>query len=192
MHLFLTVITLGCWIPFKDIMMHHYKMKHLYFGSQQANFTKEYKTLVLSHIENIITFFVPLLIFLLFATLFSLNNSEKIALPLIFFVGFIARYWYRATFLRIQYNNLTLGNIGFICTITGGALLIHRWVNAFILIFTVGLGLPIVIQRNMKFFSKHVRITGDVDNAIIQQAPGGKDKQGEGLGSVFDTHIDLF
>jgi uncharacterized membrane protein YjgN (DUF898 family) len=206
-HTLLKIITIGLWIPFADAMTYKYKMKRLYFGTQQANFNPEYGQLFVSHILTFCAGFALALI--LFFIIFVLVMTGAISsegtqgstastvtyailgvLAIVLFSA--ARYWYRARLVRMRYNNLTFGNIGFRCTITGWALLKQLWGNAFILMFTIGLGYPIVTQRRMKFFCKHVTMVGDIERTPILQAVGEKDKAGEGLSTMFDLSIGLF
>lgn len=107
-------------------------------------------------------------------------------------IGFISRFWYRASFTRMKYNALRFGDVRFHCTITGWRLFRQQMGNFFILLLTLGLGYPIVKIRRQRFFSRYFRIYGDLQNLNVQQATGEKDKWGEGLGSMFDLEVGLF
>ncbi len=61
----------------------------------------------------------------------------------------------------------------------------------FILIFTLGLGAPIIMQRNMKYFAGYTRILGDLDTSEIMQAKDQKITVSEGLDDVFDLDTGL-
>ncbi len=207
-HTFLKIITLGLWIPFADGMTYKYKMNRLFFGNQQAKFSPEYGTLFVSHLLSILLLFASLALISLPGILLTVSKGAagaagsdvssiaKLTVALCYVIGlfilFICRFWYKATFVRMRYNNLTFGNIGFICKISGWGLVRQTWGNVLILIFTLGLGYPIVIQRRMKFFCKHTVMTGDIQKASFLQASGEKDKAGEGLSSMFNLNIGLF
>lgn len=198
-HLLLSIVTLGVWIPFADLMKFKYKAKRFYFGSQQAHFTPEYGKLFIAHILTGFPIILSLIaIFALSMGMLEQGNSQPykeamyLAIAVLFFTIFVIRFWYKATLLRIQYNNLTFGNIGFDCKITGFALFRQIAGNALILIFTLGLGYPLVTQRRMRFFCKHVTLKGDVQKMVVSQASGEKDNQGEGLSTLFDLNIGLF
>ncbi|MBN9288397.1 MAG: hypothetical protein BGO43_14125 [Gammaproteobacteria bacterium 39-13] len=216
-HTLLKIITLGLWIPFADAMTYKYKIKKIFFGSQQASFKPEYGKLFGIHLLTIAIGVLLAAIVGFIVSLLSMHteniqqateSTEHIAAgleelqkissvtALIFILAvimiFFARFWYRAAFIRMKYNNLSFGDIGFHCTMTGWGLFKQLCGNFFILIFTLGLGLPIVIQRRQKFFCKHVSVTGDIEKSPILQATGEKDKSGEGLSSLFDLNIGLF
>lgn len=205
LHLLLIMMTLGIWIPMADALKYKYKMNHISFGNQQAQFRPDYGELFASHF---ITFFAGFFGGLALG-LAGGFITHIIAEPHVgteeasFMAGFIgmfifilifycARFWYKAVFARERYNALTFGNIGFNCKISGWGLLTLSLGNGLILIFTLGLGYPIILQRRMKFFCKYTTITGDLDHSPILQAVGEKDTQGEGVSSILDINIGLF
>ncbi len=206
-HLFLSIITLGLWIPFSDAITYKYKMNRISFGNQQAVFKPDYGTLFGAHILSYMGgSFIGVILGIVMGSFFyglflnSPNPSDEIAITVGVFAGmftfffclYIARFWYRASFVRMRYNYLTFGNIGFNCKISGWGLFKQTFGNNLILIFTIGLGYPIVIQRRMKFFCKHTNITGDINKSPILQAVGEKDTAGEGISSLLDVSIGLF
>ncbi|MBI2791629.1 MAG: DUF898 family protein [Gammaproteobacteria bacterium] len=204
-HTILKVLTLGLWIPFADGMTWKYKMNRIYFGNQQASFNPQYGKLFKSHILTLLIMLVILGVMIAVTAIVvpssttdveNLEDVKKLTVAITYIIGilvlYIPRFWYRACLIRMKYNNLTFGNIGFICTISGWALFKQLFGNALIKIFTLGLGSPIVTQRRMHFFCNHVTMTGDIAKTNILQATGEKDKAGEGLSSMIDMNIGLF
>ncbi|MGD9593050.1 MAG: DUF898 family protein, partial [Candidatus Berkiella sp.] len=104
---------------------------------------------------------------------------------------YIPRYWYRATLLRGRYNNLKFGEIGFSCDATGYQYFKLFFLNDLIFIFTLSLGLPLIWQRRMKFFCEHVKVTGNLNQLSIEQAPFEKSKFGGGFASIMNLEIGL-
>lgn len=211
-HLFLIIFTFGLWIPMADALKYKYKMHRISFGNQQAVFTPDYGQLFGIHL---LSFFggicagVGIAVFVGFFTYFLIPQAhaaaetfsptmEKsgiafaIGMVAFFVCLFMSRFWYKAAFVRMRYNALKFGNIGFNCQISGWGLFKQTFGNGLIYIFTLGLGYPIVLQRKMKFFCKHTTITGDMNNSPILQAVGEKDTQGEGISSILDISIGLF
>ena len=221
-HLFLIILTFGLWIPMADALKYKYKMHRISFGNQNAIFKPDYGNLFGTHLLSwfggcIVGLIVGLIIgFTLYAVLpdgqfASITDAQTSGLDAQtskvaakagvatacgvfagFFCIFAARFWYKAAFVRMRYNALTFGNIGFNCQISGWGLFKQTFGNGLIYIFTLGLGYPIVLQRKMKFFCKHTTITGDMNNSPILQAVGEKDTQGEGISSILDISIGLF
>ncbi|MBS0286238.1 MAG: DUF898 family protein [Proteobacteria bacterium] len=211
-HLFLKIITFGLWIPFADAMTYKYKMNRISFGNQNAVFKPDYGTLFGTHLLSFfggafagiaIGVIVGFMVYGLIPeahTAAAIEIHEDAPAAIAGFVGMIAfflcfimaRFWYRAAFVRMRYNALTFGNMGFNCKISALGLFRQTFGNGLILIFTLGLGYPIVIQRKMNFFCKYTTVTGDINNSPILQAIGQQDTAGEGLSSILDISIGLF
>lgn len=69
--------------------------------------------------------------------------------------------------------------------------LIGLWLgNIFIMIFTLGIGQPYVVQRMVRFMCDRISVDGTVNVAAVQQSTAAIDKRGEGLVEAFD--IDAF
>lgn len=211
-HTILKVVTLGFWIPISDIMLNKYKLKKLFFGNQQASFSISYKNLIMVNLATIgATIYVVCLMMLIgFFVLPYIAQSapqegwliEKLVYTLIkegyflcllilIWICYIPRYWYRATLLRGRYNNLKFGDIGFTCNVSGYEYLKLFVINDLIFICTLSLGVPLIWQRRMQFFCRHVQITGDLNQLSIEQAPGEKTKFGGGFASVMNLEIGL-
>ena len=62
--------------------------------------------------------------------------------------------------------------------------------NFFILVLSLGIAMPFVQQRLMKYMCDRLELQGTLDVAAIQQSQAALDKRGEGLAEAFD--IDAF
>ena len=61
------------------------------------------------------------------------------------------------------------------------------WIGNFLLlIFTLGLAVPFIAQRTVRFVFSRLRLEGAVDIARIQQSTAAMPKRGEGLADAFD------
>ncbi len=68
------------------------------------------------------------------------------------------------------------------------ASLVTLWLgNMFILLFTLGIGQPYVVQRMARYMADRLSVIGTVDIAAIQQSTATLDKRGEGLLDAFDV-----
>ncbi len=211
-HTVLKIITLGFWIPLSDIMLNKYKLKRLYFGNQQASFSINYSSLVVVNLATIgaCLYLVALMTFLGYLILPAIVSMapgegwlvEKLiytlvkegyylTLIILIWVCYIPRYWYRAALLRGRYNNLRFGDISFTCNATGFDYLKLFVINDLIFIFTLSLGLPLLWQRRMQFFCRHIKVIGNLNQLAIEQAPGKKSKFGGGFASIMNLEIGL-
>ena len=94
--------------------------------------------------------------------------------------------WYRAKELRYFASCLTLDGLRFKMRVNG---LSYMWLsvgNALILIFTVGLGLPLAQMRAYRFIFSRLEADGQMDIDSIAQGDAPYPLVGEGLAEFFD------
>jgi len=104
----------------------------------------------------------------------------------------IARSIYTAALMREKMRGLKIGNLKFMNTVGAMDLIKHKLANLFIMLFTLGFGIPYILQRNIKFNARYNIIMGDLD---AFQAEQGKDQglsSGEGLEAGFDIDAGFF
>lgn len=155
--LFLNIITLGYLIPHSDMVAYNYRMSNLHFGTLQAEFKKKHKGLIEC---NIITLLLAIPTF-----------------------G-ISRIWYNAKLMRHICASTRLGPITFKSTQSGGNLFALYAVNFFILLFTFGLGMPLVIKRTISYYTKHLVVIGDLNELTAGQSTEEALNSGEGLEGI--------
>jgi len=103
----------------------------------------------------------------------------------------LTRSFYHAALMREKMRGLTLGSIRFKCTATGLDVLKLRLGNLLLVVFTLGLAMPVVIHRRMKFSAQHLIVGGDLDSAELMQAAREKGAVGEGLDDLFGIDTDI-
>ena len=124
-------------------------------------------------------------------TAIAMILEELIGLAALGYLGVIvvgviafAPFW-AATFREIA-NNLRLAELRFASEVTAGRY-IGLWIgNALWIVLTLGLGLPVAIQRSLKFFADRIEIQGEVDAGRLQQTTLDRPPIGEGLLEAFD------
>jgi uncharacterized membrane protein YjgN (DUF898 family) len=161
------ILTLGLAIAWSDRVAIGYLMRNVWFGNSQGKFDRGARGLWPVH----------LLTWLLVIPTFG-----------------ISRFWYRAAVTRFQYNNLSVGRIQFNADHTGANIFGLVVVNAFILLFTLGLGRPITVHRELKFISTHLSFSGDLETAATEFAQSSEQlaSSGEGLDGIFAADSGLF
>ncbi len=100
-----------------------------------------------------------------------------LVLPVIWTLGMST---YNIALLRNMVRATTLADLDFAFPVTGWQLAKFRLVNYFILIGTVGLGLPWVVLRQARFAARHLEIAGPVESFAVDQRAGRRIR-GEGL-----------
>ncbi len=86
-------------------------------------------------------------------------------------------------------NKLALGGLRFATPLTPGAFISRYLGNVLIIVFTLGLGLPIAVHRTMLFLARNIEIIGEIDGSEITRADLPRPKFGEGLLEAFDPGI---
>lgn len=94
--------------------------------------------------------------------------------------------WYVALFERHVIGRASLGPLRFGSTLTGRGLLWLSLVNAAVLLVTLGLGFPVVLQRTMRFLARNLWVSGALDLPALGQGTAPEPRLAEGLFQVLD------
>ncbi len=120
---------------------------------------------------------------------------ELIGIILLGAVAFFFAFWtitivafsfYQAAMIREIAAKLSLGGLRFATSVTAGALMRRIFGNIFIVLVTLGFGIPIAIHRTMRFIVTNVEVVGNVDGSEISRAHLKRPRMGEGLLEAFD------
>ena len=206
----LNIVTLGFAIPHSDIAKHKYIIENTYFGSLKAEYKGSGSVIFGAYIKSLLLIPVFMIIFgiiiggPLTILLFAIEGGGLHIMPLILVGGYfaliiimmiafpIARAFYKAALMQEKMRGIHVAGLRFRCNVTGWGLVRHRFVNGLIIIFTLGLGLPFVIQRNMRFFSRHNFIIGDLETSEIKQAQDQNIRSGEGIEDFMGVDVGVF
>lgn len=148
------LFTLGLMSPSVDLGRVKHKTNHMAFGN--IPFAFEIDTSRLGRI-NLITLLL--------------------AIPTLFF----SRIWYTAALYKEIAKGLSLGEIRFQSSAEGSDIFKLFLGNIFIVILTLGFGIPIAMQRRMQFMAKNCVVYGDVNALVAAQAAHVKGGKAEGI-----------
>jgi uncharacterized membrane protein YjgN (DUF898 family) len=85
-------------------------------------------------------------------------------------------------------GNTRFGRVSFAFPVRKRQLFWFQLGNILLLVVTLGLGMPFVAQRYVRFLCRHLRLYGASELTALTQAPGRRrPKGGEGLAQLFDT-----
>ncbi|MBN8530985.1 MAG: DUF898 domain-containing protein [Alphaproteobacteria bacterium] len=155
----LNVVTLGYLVPHSDMKIQRFVMENVHFGSAKAEFNGDHKPLVGINLITILIF-IPTL-------------------------GF-SRLWYRAAMMNHVYSCTTIGGLQLRGHFSGGKIFWLLFGNMLWILLTLGIGAPVVIQRNMKFLASTLTLEGDLETSSILQSTEKLGTSGEGLDGFFD------
>jgi uncharacterized membrane protein YjgN (DUF898 family) len=105
----------------------------------------------------------------------------------VWILALFARSWYAAALFRRIAGTVELAGVQPRSTITTGGLWWLVAGNMLISLFTLGLGLPIVLHRMARFTAERLEIAGVVDGARVGQSQQAMPGRGEGLLEAFDA-----
>jgi uncharacterized membrane protein YjgN (DUF898 family) len=103
-----------------------------------------------------------------------------------FFGGALISCAYTAAFWRNLLGNTTAGSIRFGSAVKAKDIFLLVGGNFLILVFTLGLGYPFLIQRNVRFFTTNLLSTGGPDAATLRQSDRPVPTFGEGMFQQLD------
>jgi uncharacterized membrane protein YjgN (DUF898 family) len=157
----LNIITLGIMSPITTMQAQAYMMRNMRFGNAPVSFEPNPSSLMGSHITTALLF-IP-----------TLGMS---------------RQWYHAKYLRHVYKSTRIGSLRLHGTQTGGSLLMLKSGNLCILLLTLGLGLPIVMKRSLRYFLQNLVILGNINTSEVMQSDEKLGHSGEGLDEALGDH----
>lgn len=162
-----TLLSFGIYYSWLAVSMRKYVLKHTRFGTIEFEFIGEGSRLFGLHCKGILLSIITLYIYI----------------P-----------WYLVSIMNFDINNIRIIQNGerfsIQSTMRGGSYWGLSIVNILILIFTLGLGMPFVIIRNMKYHLSNIHISNMVDmDAIVQTEADYKDATGEDLSDALDLNF---
>jgi uncharacterized membrane protein YjgN (DUF898 family) len=101
----------------------------------------------------------------------------------------VAFSFYQTAVAREIAAKLQLGGLRFATPVTAGRIMGRYIGNILIIVFTLGLGLPIAIHRTMLFLAANIEVVGEIEGSDITHANLPRPKAGEGLLEAFDPGI---
>jgi uncharacterized membrane protein YjgN (DUF898 family) len=126
--------------------------------------------------------------------LFKEHLGLVISLGVFFYVsvivlGVVAFAQYYVAMAREIAAKLHLAELRFGTTVNIGRMISLYLGNMLIFLFTLGLGLPIVIHRSIRFMTDNIQIFGEIEGSQITQANLARPRYGEGLLEAFDPGL---
>jgi uncharacterized membrane protein YjgN (DUF898 family) len=93
----------------------------------------------------------------------------------------LSMFWYRAKYWAHVAKYTQLGSMQFRVALSGGQYCRFAMLNFFLLLVTLGMAYPWIVQRRMRFMAKRVKLRGHIDFAAVAQANGEAGTEGMSL-----------
>ena len=197
------LFSLGWLLPVMNTRLMRYVMNHTWLGSQQVSFDARAKPLyryflIMGGVGLILGIVVGVVVA---STMLGIHkqtaqgggqNIGFLLMSMTVYGGssllFLCLFlWYQGNELRHFINHTSLGPLRIICKMTGGQYVRLFLANLLTVIFTLGLGMPWVYMRYLRFMEAHLRVEGTLDFASIEQSDLERPLVGEGLVDAFDV-----
>jgi len=115
------------------------------------------------------------------------NFEIWLAMVVVMFVLFPLNFaWYKAALYNQMALCTSFGNLRFEFTGTGLGIFWLQLVNNFIVLITLGLGVPFAQRRKFSYVCRHLLVAGEFDLNMIRQNPERAGSRGEGLADALD------
>lgn len=216
---FLAMLTMGLAWPWAQMRLIDDRINRSYFGNAKASGHTSSKPLYIAFLVGIVCAVVLSVVALsIISGLIGLAaaqiggndpinlqssptinlSPEMVGLIAIGVIAFLFAFWaisivtfsfYQAAMIREIAAKLRLAGMRFSAPLTAGALMGRTFRNIGIILFTLGLGFPIAIQRTMKFIVVNIEVIGDIDGTEIARSNLRRPSLGEGLLEAFDPGI---
>jgi uncharacterized membrane protein YjgN (DUF898 family) len=160
-------LTLGFYLPWLTVKMRKYVMSNIRFGNLEFKFEGEGSTLL------------------------GLNMGGAFLSAITFYI-YIP--WYLVSIMNFEIENTVVKQNGRLylvkSTMKGGSYFGLKFVNGLILLGTLGLGMPFVIIRNMKYHLSNIHFSNKIDMDILTQTESDySNATGEDLSDALDLNI---
>lgn len=184
----LMILTLGWTKPWSDTVLIKYRLNRSWAGTENVRCDLDTPGLYARYAASWLIVMVGM------GTVFYFigENAEQVASFDILFLETVLLYlvlpviWtlgmgiYNIALLRKAANATAVAGLRFALNATGWELARFRLANYFILIATLGLGLPYVLLRQVRFAARYLEIRGAADSLVLAQRADRR-VRGEGL-----------
>lgn len=159
-YMLLSIVTLGWYVPEKNLRLWSFALNHTYYGGVRFQFKYHGHPLYRSFAKCWFLF-VPTL-------------------------G-LSYFWYKAAEFRFLAERTRFQELRFEFAPSGEKLLGHVALNVLLFVFTLGLGNSLIQRRNARFLAANLTLFGEPDFEAIAQSMALMPGIGEGLAEAFDV-----
>lgn len=189
---FLSLLTLGLYMPYFVIKMQKFWIGQAHFGSQNFEYHGKGKDISKPFLLFVLAYFVAMSTPFLLTQNLGLEGTivsiVTVAMWLMlgvvfcYYAAFLARYHWSKT--RFAQGTFTFGA-------SGKQFLAFNFVNILLLVVTLGLAYPWVVIRKRQYMATHLAVAGNMQLSAVVQEAQQSGILGEGFADGFDMDIDI-
>lgn len=162
--LLLTAVSLTLYLPIFITNLRRYVVENTWFGGQRFEFNGDGKAVLWPYVKMLLLFFPTLTLY---------------------------RFWYSAKLGNFNWQNTKFANVPFRSTLSGDGLLILAITNFLLTVFTLGIGLPWALCRQIRYLTENLQLEQLPRVQLIAQADTASSAFGDTLGEALGTDAGI-
>jgi uncharacterized membrane protein YjgN (DUF898 family) len=162
--LFLTAISLSLYFPVFITNLRRHVVENTWYGGQQFQFSGDGKDLFRPYVKMLLLFFPTFTLY---------------------------RFWYAAKLGNFNWQNTKFAGVPFRSSLTGDGLLILTFTNLILTFFTLGIGLPWAVCRQLRYLTENLQLEQLPRVQLVAQAATGASAFGDTLGEALGTDAGI-
>jgi uncharacterized membrane protein YjgN (DUF898 family) len=188
-----TMLTFGLYTPYFTINTQKFWRSESYFGSQSFKYDGQGKDIIQAFLILVAMYFGMILIPVVLTILFPEAKDQIAPLSVILIYVFLipAVMWYTVYLARYNWSKTEFAGGRFHYDATAWQWFVLNVTNFFIIVFTLGLGIPLATIRSRQFLADHLSVVGNMKLSQVVQEAQMSSALGEGAADGFDMDIDI-
>jgi uncharacterized membrane protein YjgN (DUF898 family) len=162
--MFLTAISLSLYLPVFVTNLRKYVVENTWFGGQQFEFRGEGKDMLWPYVKMLLLFFPTFTLY---------------------------RFWYGAKLGNFNWQNTKFAGVPFRSSLSGDGLLILTFTNLILTVFTLGIGLPWAVCRQLRYLTENLQLEQLPRVQLVAQAATAGSAFGDTLGEALGTDAGI-
>ena len=164
MGLLLTAISLSLYLPIFITNLRRYVVENTWFGGQQFEFSGDGKQLLWPYVKFLLLLIPTLTLY---------------------------RFWFDAKLGNFNWQNTKFAGVPFRSALSGDGLLIPTFTNAILTVFTLGIGLPWAVCRQLRYLTENLQLEQLPRVQLLAQEATASSAFGDTLGEALGTDAGI-
>ena len=188
-----TFFTLGLYWPYFTVRKQKFWRSNAYFGSQSFSYDGEGKDILKVFLMMILLYVVCMALPVALPLLVPGISKEQSTIAFaVVWIPLIIGFLYYVVYLdRYHWSKTQFAGSTFNYDATGRQWFMLKFTNFLLIVFTVGLALPLATIRSRRFLADHLSVVGNMQLSQVVQEAQKSSALGEGAADGFDMDIDI-
>ena len=189
----LMIFTLYLYWPYFLVNMQKFWRGKAYFGNQSFKYDGKGGDIMKAFLSMILLCLVCMVLPIALPSLIpGMDKSMGAMILSVSWIPLLAGFMYYTVYLdRYHWSKTEFAGGRFHYDATAWQWFVLNLTNLLIIIFTLGLGVPIAIIRSRRFLADHLSVVGNMQLSQVVQEAQKSNALGEGVADGFDMDIDI-